>query len=497
MNRNWLSALLVCVIISAGLPQHSAAREADVPAFVRVVPPRTYAAAVQQALQAAQRSIFVSMPRVQVRSSERTPQVYALVQALIDAGRRGVAVTVLLDKSAAVVGASRQERAVARADKNAWCYRMLKSAGIDVRYDDELSALQARVVIVDDARVIIGSSEWTEASLSGSGEADIAVESTELAAALRAQFAGIGCREPERQSEMSIPAVAVSRKLWEYYDLGARMVQRNDAGVFDLYLILLREAAAARASRLMLDVDAAAEEMGVSEAAGRTQTRARVRQLAALLQDKYWLITVSPRSDNRLQISLLDYDDAALAYEPPTHNFLLLPVTYWEYGWAAQLGLPAKFVYGMCLAAEAMRPGAAWWFVGMPELNERFSVSPPQIQEGVRELQRYGLLEVQYDESGGIAALKRGFLYNLEKVFAVFDHLAQRYGRHKVQAARRCVEPLGKMYDPAAVEEVLQLMETAGEKRVSAAFQAAQGRVGGGPALSYEAVVETIQRIPR
>jgi len=141
---------------------------------------RPYQNTVASLLAGAKRSIRLLMYEV---TTAKDPT--ALVDELIAAEGRGVAVTALFDATSAFFGVKRTATAQKVAAK-------LRGAGATVCFDDPGRLMHAKVVVVDGEQVVVGSSNWTGFALSYNVEADVFLRSKELARELEGQWAGCG-----------------------------------------------------------------------------------------------------------------------------------------------------------------------------------------------------------------------------------------------------------------------------------------------------------------
>jgi phosphatidylserine/phosphatidylglycerophosphate/cardiolipin synthase-like enzyme len=93
-----------------------------------------------------------------------------LVQALVDARVRGVSIRVLLDKDA--------ERDVYKTRLiNSRAAALLRRQEVEVRFDPPDRLMHSKLVIVDDVVAIVGSHNWTRASLETYHEASVVLRS--------------------------------------------------------------------------------------------------------------------------------------------------------------------------------------------------------------------------------------------------------------------------------------------------------------------------------
>jgi len=135
----------------------------DLPSFettgaIQYVPDEEYYRVLLTLLGSAHQSVLMAMyvwpaPKAGERFKED------LKKALVAAARRGVYVYLVLDMPPG------EGDELARAHED-WA-EQLRAQGVDIRLHIPTSSLHAKLVVVDLARVLIGSHNWTEGALSG------------------------------------------------------------------------------------------------------------------------------------------------------------------------------------------------------------------------------------------------------------------------------------------------------------------------------------------
>jgi len=118
-----------------------------------------YSNEVGRAVDEAQHSIHVLLSNCEVDGSD-------LVERLITAHRRGIAVHVVLDAS---------DWAPSMTERNRPAYRALSAAGVDVVFDDPDVTAHAKLVVVDRQTVFVGSTHWNRYALTDHRQADICI----------------------------------------------------------------------------------------------------------------------------------------------------------------------------------------------------------------------------------------------------------------------------------------------------------------------------------
>ncbi len=103
-------------------------------------------------------------------------KVNLLLDALTEARKRGVSVRVILEGREGL------------APEVEAAFSFLSENGVDVRWDDPEINLHAKLLILDGAEVLLGSSPWTYNGLFGSVQVDLAVRSPTLAATFERFF---------------------------------------------------------------------------------------------------------------------------------------------------------------------------------------------------------------------------------------------------------------------------------------------------------------------
>jgi phosphatidylserine/phosphatidylglycerophosphate/cardiolipin synthase-like enzyme len=141
----------------AGL-EDRATDDFSVPAHARYLADDEYLPVLLDLVANAHQSILVSMYVVGAPQNDQ-PHLDRLTAALIQAARRGVYVHLLLHMP-------QSETVTMNPIHLAWAEK-LRPHGIDVRLHAPAISLHAKVVVVDLAKVLVGSHNWSEGALSG------------------------------------------------------------------------------------------------------------------------------------------------------------------------------------------------------------------------------------------------------------------------------------------------------------------------------------------
>ena len=446
-------------------------------AEVKDISGREYYPAVKEALQGSKESIYVVMYQVSLHPYDKTTKVYKLIEELIRAKERGVELKVILDQNIDFVTGQDTYKWVAKG-KNAWCFKVLKEAGIDVEYDNLTTYTHAKAIVIDNEIVIIGSSNWSESAFTKNAETNVLIRSKDLASELLRYFKTI---KIDKEATSAIPVqedgVFLSWQFLENPNLAGRMLTRQSERVFDLYLLLLREFDGNPEGKIVLGYDKIAASLGLYDTMTRIAYRRQIIKSLRKLEQDYKLIKFEPEYNKNAAITLLSYDNPEKTYSMPKGWYFQIPDNYWEYGWDKQLSHRAKFCYLINLAYVNISNSKPWWFSSLDVLAERFNVSEWVISKGMGELRSLNLIEVAYDtpkEGDYKGLLAKSYktlpLYDPEWLETEWDRLELLYGAKKLNKAREYAEIVFKENDPKVVEEIITLMDSLGEEQVKKAF---------------------------
>ncbi|MDD5347331.1 MAG: phospholipase D-like domain-containing protein [Candidatus Omnitrophica bacterium] len=454
-----------------------------------------YFPAVMKAISEAKESITMVMFKAGLRPYDKESKVYRLVEALIDSHKRGVKVRVILDRNIPFAGNEGIEEWEAD-DKNAWCYKMLKDAGVEVHYDEEARDLHAKALVTDEEIVILGSANWTESALTKNAEVNVLVRSKELAREILQGFEEIEIDDAGGGREL-MGLTPVAWKFLERPGLAGRMMSLHDERAFDLYLLLLREFDGNKAGEVALDLDKAAKQMGLDAAMDRTGYRRQIIRSARMLEGKYGLARFEFEYAAGARAFLLDYEEPSKAYGYPRTWYFEVPEEYWALGWDKRLSMRAKFCYLINLAYAGISDARPWWFASREVLAERFHTSRGLISAGMQELRRWNLIDVEYPALG--AGMAKSYkvlgLYDPARLEQEWQRMEERWGAKRLKQARKFAAVVFEENDAAVVEEVIQAMDRMGEKKVAGAFGVVAKKSVDNPKRNYRYVRGVMERM--
>ena len=141
---------------------------ADDPLIVplpETVDTENYPAVLLKLIAGARESIHVVMYRISHYPQYRESTTNDILDALIAASSRGLDVRVYMDDCAFYES---------DAEANLQAARYLSDHGVDVRMDDPKTTTHAKLVVIDQRTVTLGSTNWNYYSLAKNNETDIA-----------------------------------------------------------------------------------------------------------------------------------------------------------------------------------------------------------------------------------------------------------------------------------------------------------------------------------
>ncbi|MCK5655191.1 MAG: hypothetical protein KAI03_02710 [Candidatus Aureabacteria bacterium] len=451
--------------------------ESSYTAEVKNISGRKYYPAVREALQEAKESIYMAMYQVSLHPYNKTAKVYKLIEELIRAEERGVELKIILDQNIDFIAGQDIYKWAAKG-KNAWCFKALKEAGIDVEYDSLSTYTHAKAIVIDNEIVIIGSSNWSESAFSKNAETNVLIKSKALASELLNYFKTI---KIDKKAAGTIPIrkgeVFVSWEFLENPKLAGCMLTKRDERAFDLYLLLLREFDGNPEGRIILNYDKIAASLGLYDAMTKTGYRRQITKSLRKLQSLYNLIKFEPEYGKDAAVILLSYDNPEKSYSVPNEWYFQIPDNFWGHGWNRRLSHRAKFCCLINLAYVSISNSSPWWFSSRDVLSKRFNISKWVISKGMGELRNLNLIDVSYDtpkDGSYKSLLAKSYkvlpLYNPEWLESEWDRLELAYGAEKLDKAKKYAKIVFKENNSAIVEEIITMTDSLGEKPIKEAF---------------------------
>jgi len=413
-----------------------------------------YFAAVSQELKEAKKSIYVAMYSIYIDPSNPQSPQSLLVQELIDAKNRGLIVKVYLDKSMPFGELAGLEGLQA---KNEAAYWFLFQAGVDVWYVVPGLRLHDKIIIIDEKIVISGSPNWSYSSLTRNSENADLIRSPEYASIKLENLNQLKVIKEPPVEPAYLRKLKVSNQFLLTKGLAPRMVNKSQNTLFDLYLFLVKESRDKNLLEFTIDYEKTAPVVGLS--AKHWRSPYEINRLLRKLNQEYKLINVEFKRDSPARIKLSP---------APQKAYFNIPYAYWDYGWDKKLSLRAKFIYLVNIYKQEASDTRPWWSLARELLAKDFHVSVWTITRGMRELERYQIVDIW---RGRLFAKGASFndkpvnLYLLkplpspESIKQAWKSLEGPYGVESVTSARKLAALIAEENNYQAVEKLIQLID--------------------------------------
>jgi len=160
--------LIICNILSA-LPAND----------VQIITNRDYFPAVFKLFNDAEESIYIFMFTARIYPDYPNDVNWKLLDALVEAKKRGVDVKVILDASSWNKDNTLKNKQMADA---------LKERGVEVFYDPLDVTSHPKLLIVDHRFTVIGSTNWSYYALEKNNEASVIIDSESVAEGFEEYF---------------------------------------------------------------------------------------------------------------------------------------------------------------------------------------------------------------------------------------------------------------------------------------------------------------------
>ena len=463
-------------------------------ADVELIPPGRYVEVALREIEQAKSSIHLIMYLIALPLHDPDSPVHRLLDALVSAKERGVAVRVVLDQNfdwdqGPVLGSQ------PLVWKNRPAARYMEARGIPVVFDDETTLTHAKALVIDRKTVIVGSTNWSEVALTRNVEATALIRSAAFARDLLESVVPRGSPGPAPGDERGVPVpwAFLGSRAW----LG-RMASAKDEGAFDLVLHLVKTFGGWRGGSQVVGYEPLAAALGVQGRVERERRKA-VWNVLYRLQHTYGLLTVEIRRNQEPVITL-----TALPPTTPDDPVVRVPAAYWEWGWDRQLPLPGKVLYLLARHYATISPTAPVWFRSQADLAAAHGFAPCYAQDGLMILRRRNLLEVQ---PGPLAfgqyadrpanRYRVNPLYDPALLAQQVAALDARYGKAAVTRAKAYAALVYEDSDVQAIEQVIQLEEALGPAVVRAAARKVGALHGNNPKRTMAYLIGTIEGMGR
>jgi hypothetical protein len=417
---------------------------------VELVDGREYVSVLKREIGQAKKSITACLFLYNPSLAQGTSETLLLADALAQAATRGVKVEVILD------GSPDWERYdPAGLGKNATAYEYLAAKGVDVSFTSAPATVHAKVVVFDEAVVLAGSTNWSEAAFHKNIETNLLVRDPAAAREALQIIRSAGRRRlPKGEDAARLPAAFLTGRY------AGKLIRGREDRAFDLYLILLRESHGGK--KVSATYQVLADFLAIT-VAPRDQVQ---RTLKSLQKDG--LIHSFPRfREESLEVELVPLEGETVG----------IPADYWRFGWDKRLTTAGEVSYFLSKHRSEHSPRRPRWSASLAGLVKETGLSPKRLVESTAELRRANLLEVEHDEltkHGGVRApnvYTPRDLYDPATLSAAWADLRGRFGEEKLARARRCAALVYEDSDVDVVERLIHLEESHGREKVEEAYQ--------------------------
>jgi HKD family nuclease len=313
----------------------------------------------------AKKTIVIVNYMAALSEDDKNGPVARIVCALAEAVKRGIQVQIILE------GNKLQE------NYNFW--RVLKSYGADVWLDTSVTFLHTKAVLIDDRKLCIGSHNITSAALTRHEELSLATSDPSAISCFKREHEKYTAQRHEigdaSKKGVLLPATVVQPLI---------KIKRSAAfRAYSIYLLLCRLDRGVPKS-LSVDTQSWVEMLKIPTydwGAG-----ARMKQLLEFMDKNLGIVQFDEQRGTVKRTAV-----------PKSMERILLPDSFWDFGWYRRLSMEAVHLY---IAGEAERqssPYAPWWRLKRDQLAKKYGFQKQLVNRAQRELMRYDLMEVLFE----------------------------------------------------------------------------------------------------
>ncbi|MFW6130082.1 MAG: phospholipase D-like domain-containing protein [Atribacterota bacterium] len=454
-----------------------------------------YYPAVREVIQKANDSIHMSMFVVSLYPDREDSAVYDLCESLVEAKKRGVDVKVILDQNINFFDDEYKNKV---EGKNFKAFEYLKKNGIDVNFDDRYTYTHSKALVVDKEIVVIGSTNWSQSALTINNEHSVLIKSPELAESILKSFEEIELASPRISRPIDKKkALAISKVFLESKNLAGRMITKHDERALDLYLLLLYNAK--EENNIDFDFDEYAKDLGIEDMKKKAYRRQIIKSLRKL-KNRYNIIDVEFHHGKNAKVKLLDINNKDRYYKYPEEDYFLLPEKYFKYGWNRSLSLLVKYCY-LINRYMVQENKNRFWSMSRKNLAEKFNLHFKTISQGMNELRKLNIIDIEYLGVGEDYETRRPAIYELLGLYSPEEHkrklkeLEEKYGEEKFKDARDFAKVVYRQNDIKAIEEVIKLTEKYGKEQVEEAKEILSKKAVDNPKRTFRYAVGIIRNV--
>ena len=454
---------------------------------VKHILPREYFKTLIREIDQAKESIAIYLYQFTINAENSNSLPLKIAEALIQAKKRGVYVEVVLDQNIDFTTYPSQESWILEG-KNWTAYEFLSANGIPVYFDSPYTYIHSKVAVIDKETVLVGSSNWSQISLTRNVETNVLIRSPEVAKNILEYLSTVERQKPQEEG----PTVLVPLSFMEDKGLLAAMVGRHDTGGFDLYTGLLKIAMEKGANEFDVNEEELSDLLGLEGKPGIGYQRG-LSKAYKRLKKKYNLIDYEIDYGKGVHVRLLNW--------PPPDKTISIPLNYWKLGWNKKLDLPGKVFYFLSLHYAALSDKKPQWSLSEIKIAENFHVSYGFINMGVTELRRANLLEALHDSIPKEGGPRRANIY---MTHALYDPLIleqgllaleKKYGADLLKRAKRCAELVYEDSNIDLLEKFILLEQKYGREKMDFVYDKLKLKNPDNPKRSAGYFISTVKSL--
>lgn len=430
-------------------------------------------------------SVEVWMYIIQADAREKESQPRKLLDALIEARKRGVKVRVVLEQSLDIKDEFSESDVLAQPNQSA--YEILKAGGVEVYFDSPGNKTHAKVVVIDRETVVIGSANWSKAALTRNFEANALIRDKAFAEEVLKDLSQIKTQEAPQSLT---PSVKIPMSFLANKKLMGEMATQADERAFEVYLYLL-SLMTPSSGDVVLDYAKAADFLDIAKMTPEDYRR-QINKVLDKLQGKYKLLAYLPPARNQDAGISLKFSEA--------QDYFDLPVGFFRYRWNQRLSLPGQVM--LLIHRSKLMSGTSSWFKSRKEIAKDYGISESFVSDGNMDLRKNNLLDIQYGELESQNYKDRAAsIYTPKPIYdpkALERDLASIRSKTSEAAYGKAVEAATLVFapnDPKAIRAFVGLYEKQGPQVFEEALARVREKNPDNPKRSVGYLIRTIQGI--
>ncbi|MFT5207313.1 MAG: HKD family nuclease [Candidatus Omnitrophota bacterium] len=495
LKRIFLLLIAICFI----LPQTGYSNITDAEEII-YLPTKDYFEKTISEIHNAESSIDVYMYLTSISRFRTGSKPYQILMAIIDAHNRGVTTNVVLDENYDFVKTGTLTEKQFKRTKNIPAYELLKSHQVPVKFDSASVYTHAKVIVIDNKTVIMGSGNWSTTALTRNVESNILIRSSSLAKQVLDHLR----TDVATQASNLISPLSVYLS-WEFLNnprLLGELITSSDHRAYETYLLILRFYDANEERKVIIDYKDFQQILGMDDMSIQ-DARRQINKVLTKLEEKYKLIDLTLKYGGDAEVILKDYEDPTKLYTIPTQKYISIPHKYWNYGWNNIMSFKASVNYLLNIGYASLSKTPPTWFYSLEDLSERHNASVWFLSNGTSELKKLNLVEVQYDDIKGVMndeprkanRYTPNALYDPERLEQHFKSIENEYGLEKLQRARELLTVVNEDSDANAAKALIELEDKYGLEVILKAKKILDVKKTDNPAKNIAYLIATIRGI--